>query len=205
MVCAIMAVFTVVVKVLLHGGLKMMKNFYYELLTSTLNPEFNPKDYLGHEEAINELINNLNISVDETQELIAKIERIGNYQNEKIAEIEAYKQIDYVRLVICAVTVATVSYLACSVTDISPMVSFIVSMIIMSVALFVNMLAVRFIGNVLEEQSLSRGAFAEHALNTLYAKRQQKEFFTRSDNVYSRADFDRLLEKNQQLIVARSI
>ncbi len=182
-----------------------MKNFYYELLTSTLNPEFDPKDFLGHEEAMDELINNLNISIDETQELIAKIERIAVYQNDKIAELEAYTRVDYVRLVVCAVAAASVSFMTFSFLGVSSLFSFILSMVIMSAVLFANMLAVRLIRKSIEKQSLNRGAFAEHALNTLYAKRQQKEFFTRSDNVYSRADFNRLLDENRQLIVARSI
>ena len=182
-----------------------MKNFYYELLTSTLNPEFDPKDYLRHEDAINELINNLNISVEETQELISKIERISGYQNDKIAEIDIYTKVDYVRLVICAVSIATVSYSLFSFLNVSAPYSFMASMVLMSLVLFANMLAVRLIGKNIEKKSILRAAFAEHALNTLYAKRQQKEFFTRSDNVYSRADFNRLLEENRQLLVARNV
>lgn len=182
-----------------------MKNFYYELLTGTLNPEFDPKDFLGHEDAMNELVANLNISVDETQELIAKIERIGDYQNDKIASIDAYTRIDYVRLVVCAVAAASVTFMTFSFLNVPSLYCFILSMIIMSAVLFANMLAIKLIGKNIEKQSLLRGAFAEHALNTLYAKRQQMEFFTRSDNVYSKADFNRLLEESRQLIVARSM
>lgn len=183
-----------------------MKNFYYELLTSTLSPEFDPKEYIGHDQAINELVNNLNISVDETQEMIDKIKKISAYQNSKIAEIDAYTKVDFVRLILCAVSVASVTFMICSsLLGVSPLVSFILSMVFMSTALSVNIIVVRMIGKRIVKRSISRGSFAEHALNTLYAKRQQKEFFTRADSVYSRADFDRLLDESRQLIVARSI
>lgn len=183
-----------------------MKNFYYELLTGTLNLEFDPDDYLEHEDAIDELVNNLNITIEETQELISKIEKVEKFQTDKIAEIEAYTKVDYVRFIICAVTVASVTFILFLQLGVLATYSFIFAMVIMSLALIANMIAIKVMSRNSTQKSLIRGAFAEHALNTLYTKkRQQAEVFMRSNRVYSRADFDKLLEETKQLIVARNV
>lgn len=185
------------------GGLKMQNNFYYDVLSDCVKVDFDPKDYIPNDMAVEELIENIDLSNDCGNYLVMRIEGISSSQAQIASNAAGQKRFDFVKLGLVLVGAAITGYLISTILlQLPGEYCFVISMISLCAALLIYYLVSRYRNSVREKEAVCRGSFAEHALNELLAKRQKTDFFTRIDDaeIRSQKDFERLISENQNLV-----
>lgn len=161
-----------------------MKNFYFDVMDGTLQDNFEVEEYIPHSAAIDELSEDIAMSPDEVQELVEKIEKVSRKQTEK-ADKYVGQGFSLFSAMLFAALIASFVFMFCLEANIGSQMSFIAATITVLLGEAIGWFLYRTAAKLDRERAINRGAFAEKALNTLLAKRQQTNFFTDNGKVFT--------------------